>query len=422
MSFTEIVAQSTITGVLPTLAFKGDIVTINGVRLDSVKIVKLNTLSLNNTLFDLVDSTLITFQVPQNLKQGSINISLVNGTITSNVSNISLVGITISSLEYNGTEVDDSVTVNFVRADTILKIYFGNLYIVSNQFRHIGNNQVRFRIPEVNKVGSYPISIEDLYDSSPSVPFSVTGLNVPSISGVNPVSAKSGEFITITGANFLNTNSITFENEVVDSSDFSVIVIKVPFLIQSNVIIKVYTPRGASNNFSFTFNTQSRNVNLVEPQNPKTGNILTISGSNIGNAEAIIIGNDTLRGIMRIDLNKIGILLTNGVKGGLLKLVFSDDVLTTSLNLDIDTITTVSNIYDPENEFKIVLSQDDIYLHGFSANDRVFFFDLAGMTKLQYYVQNNNVNKVNINGWKPGVYILKVETNKGFYSKKIIKK
>lgn len=86
-------------------------------------------------------------------------------------------------------------------------------------------------------------------------PFQGWGATAPSIQGITPEGAASGELVTINGSGFLNASSVSFDT--IEADDFQVIngatiVALVPVDTAGDVPVVVTTPGGTSPAFTYT--------------------------------------------------------------------------------------------------------------------------------------------------------------------------
>lgn len=417
-------SQITISNIEPNPIYTFSKITLTGVGFQNAQKLKINQAVFQSIDFEVFNDNKIVFQLPSNQKNGLNDFSLSNTTFTSNIITKTILGINIVNISDNSLEVDDYVNIEFENSDTVAKVFFGNVQANFEDFIFEDDGSVSVKVPNVNSLGYYPIRIEDLHNTSTQFPFSILGLNKPSITGISKLNLQVGEFITITGKNLENTQSVIFDNTLVNEGtifqfDDENILVEVPNVSPKQTTIIVYTLRGESNGYMATILPIQPSIISTEPSNPKTGIYLTIIGQNIGNAEYAILGNDTLRGIQRIDKNKIAFFLRNSVAGGSLKLFVNGQFINFNNNIFVDTITPVelellepNIVFDNENKkVKVQNLVEDTHIKIYDALGRICWKQTCIL----------NHQEIDLGVFNNGVYLLHVESQNKHKRFKILK-
>ncbi len=115
---------------------------------------------------------------------------------------------------------------------------------------------------------------------------------VPMISAVNPVTAFPGDNITITGINFMNVSSVTFDSSVANFTigDSTKLTVTIPANVKNaNEIITVSAPTGFDT-VSFTVNFAPV-VSSFTPDNGVEGDLITVAGKRFTGATSVKLGD-----------------------------------------------------------------------------------------------------------------------------------
>lgn len=387
----KLYSQPNIISVSPAKIVAGQNTTIIGSQLVNISQVKLNTriVSINTILYNNNDTLVL--QIPNNTVKGLYDLSFKSGTITGNNFPIEIIGPTIKSTNISMAEIDDRIIISTSNVDTVLSVQFGNTKADLLSIRYLnGPNQFSVKIPKVNSIGNYPIFIQTKYDNTEAFPFTISGLNLPSITNISPKTAAKGEKITITGKNFNSITGITFGNTLAKSGSFNIldsntITILIPFLSLGENSIKVYSESGESELFPFQVKPETPQITSFFPQEAKIGNSVTILGTNLQNISAIVIGETTTMGLNFISNGSLSFIVPNKASSSKIKLVSPGGLTESSIALNIDTTTSVrSNIeyYETLSELIQIKLSDPNYIELYlkSEFNSIVIVDFTGRT------------------------------------------
>ncbi len=190
-----------ITSFSPVAGFPGSVVTLTGVGFDLASKVELGSL---NTVFTFVNSTTVTFTVPNNGVTGLIKITTPGGTSTTTSSFVVLGAPSIASFTPANGFVGTSVRVRGSNFAGATQVRLNNTVVT---FTTEGDTVIAFNVPFGATTGAIRVT-NPSGSATSSNSFGVFG--APVINNFTPDTGRAGGIITLNGANFLNVTSVLF--------------------------------------------------------------------------------------------------------------------------------------------------------------------------------------------------------------------
>lgn len=281
-----------------------------------------------NSSFKVINNNLIEAYVPQNTSLGKIKVVSDIFKLSGESINTFVPAPTIKGFTPISGFTGDYVTVSGYGLEGIYNITVNNL--TSPSFSISNNTGITFRVPSGNSYGYVKL-------------FAASGLSTLStdrfypyakITGIVPNSGRTGEYVLISGVNFLPELLYNFGNDRYAIS-FNGGVTGYFSLINNNRILSGLVPYGATSgklsifsqdlneypsSFSFVVRNQPPTINIISPLSGKRGDDVSLFGSNLTNIQSIILtGTNTGTNISSfggsITQNYINFSIPNNISG-----------------------------------------------------------------------------------------------------------
>ena len=282
-SSTFSVGAPTITGTSPTSAVAGSAgfaLTVNGANFASGASVLWGNTALSTTL---VNSTQLMAAVPASLitsvGTATITVSDSAGTSSGTTFPILSAAPVITALSTNSGAVGTTVTIsgsNFGSSQGTSTVTFGGVAATVSSWNP---GALVATVPSGAVTGNVVVTVNGM--NSNGLLFTLT----PSISLLSPAAGGVGTTVTITGANFGSSGTVTFNgtSATVTSWNNSSIVTSVPAgATTGNVVVTVNGI--ASSGSPFTVYPQPT-ISLLKPASGAVGSSVTITGTNFGSLQ-----------------------------------------------------------------------------------------------------------------------------------------
>lgn len=283
--FTWLPPAPLITSFTPTTGISGSIITITGDNFTGVTDVQFGGVTAQ---FNVVNATTIMALLTTGAT-GDVTVTGPGGTVAApGFTFISLVP-TITGISPSSATTGETVTItgtNFVNTSAV---NFGGT--APTTFAIVSNTQIT-AVVGTGTTGNVSITTPH---GTANIPGFTYLLPKPTITGISPASATTGETVTITGTNFDNTTTVNFGGTAATS--FNVVS---PTEITAVVgagntgNISVTTPGGTVNMSGFTYVLPKPTIVGFAPARATKGNTITITGTNFTNASAVSLGGTAL--------------------------------------------------------------------------------------------------------------------------------
>jgi hypothetical protein len=313
--FTYNVVIPTIESFTPT-GIKNSFLTIIGKHFDTVTEVYFD--NEKSTDINIISFTRLTAKVPN--INGTVNISLKNtaGTSQNNLpfSVISLPAISSIIVDSTG----NTLTISGTNLENATSVSFDTNVITTVSLNT--SNSLNVQIPSGN--GSVLLKVTTSAGDSNSLIFTYNPvILIPTIDSINPTSGLKGRFVTITGNNMNTVTNVKFGD--ISSSEISYVSTTelkatVPNVTGSNIVSVKNITGTSQNNPTFTvLSLPTISSILVD----STGNILTITGTNLENFISVSFGKNTVTSVSQNTSNSLNVQIPSGNGSVLLKVTTS---------------------------------------------------------------------------------------------------
>ena len=382
-----VIVAPIITQFTPINAASGATVTITGTGFAGVTAVKFGD-SLARS-FNVVNATTIQAVVGAG---ATGDISVINPGGTATIAGFAFIAApSISNFTPKNAASGDTVTIsgtNFTGATTVK---FGGSAVSSF---NVINATTILAVIGTGATGDVSVSTPGGNATKAGFVF----LAPPTITQFTPTAAKSGEMVTISGANFTNVSAVKFGG--VNANSFTVIsdnLITAVVAGGTSGDITVVTPNGNASLAGFTF-LKTIKIKSFSPDSAKTNDTITIIGDNFSGIIAVTFGGSNAASFTI--LNDTMILATVGAGStGELNLIDSISSVKapgfvylavpkiSSFNPTTAKINEVVTIYG--NDF---LEVNNVLFGGIACNS----FNVISNTKLEALVGNGNSGNVTV--------------------------
>ena len=239
----------------------------------------------------------IVVKVPARARSGSVQVTTSNGTSGTKRLQIESRSPQITSVSPRQVQYNQVVTVtgsNFGSSRGSSTVRVGSVVIPSSALASWTNTRIRFRVP--TNVRSGNVTVRTSAGTSNAIRL---GIISPYLASVSPSRVKSGDRLTLTGANFRSRRGSSYvlfaPNVRPSSGDYvtwspSRIVVKVPARARSGNV-KVVTGDGTSGTKRIVVESASPRITSVSPRQVQYNQVVTVTGSNFGSSR----GSSTVR-------------------------------------------------------------------------------------------------------------------------------
>ena len=240
----------------------------------------------------------IVVKVPARARSGNVQITTSTGTSGTKRLQIESRSPQISSVSPRQVQYNQVVTVtgsNFGSSRGSSTVRIGSVAIPYSSLASWSNTRIRFRVPTNMRSGN--VTVRTSAGTSNAIRL---GIISPYLASVSPSRVKSGDRLTLTGANFRSRRGSSYvlfaPNVRPSSSDYltwspSRIVVKVPARARSGNV-KVVTGDGTSGGKRIVVESASLpRITSVSPRQVQYNQVVTVTGSNFGSSR----GSSTVR-------------------------------------------------------------------------------------------------------------------------------
>jgi len=293
-----------ITGFNPITGTSGDLISIYGNAFSGITGVKLNNLDLKS--FAVANNSTITGQIDSGNTKGLLTVYGQNGTFDE------------SSKEFTPQPILTSVTPTSGLSGIAVEISGLNFFSTNLVETSNGSSQYKIGFGNIQNTGGF--EIVDQYTLTGFVPnsaqsgylyvYSATSINkssvifntvndAPSLINWFPSSGASGDFVSISGANIFNINSVTFSGDTLnpvtdftyDTGNGKYIHFNAPSLNQGLYDIIVSGRDGDGRIIDGFTVLGTGSISGFEPITGAQNSIITISGENLYTFSEVYLNN-----------------------------------------------------------------------------------------------------------------------------------
>jgi hypothetical protein len=311
-----------VTSISPMKGAVNQEVTIKGQYLTGTTIRFTNNLTA--TRVGTGTDTEVVVRVPTGAITGKISISNTAGVTESSSDFQVLLPPTITSFSPAGGPVGTVVTITGTNLNHTPEVRFANNVLATIQ--SVSPTQLVVQVPTGSVTGKISVKTEAVATAILSAAdFTVQGK--PQINSIAPASGTINERVTITGTNFQNVQSVTFDG--VSTSTFisvtaTAIQVRVPAMVSAttnrSINVSVRTSADVSNNQVFSL-LGTPTITKLSPNNNPAGWAFLIEGTNMGSVRKIAVDN------------KVPVIGANGIDlraGNYLTTKVPDDIVVSS--------------------------------------------------------------------------------------------
>ena len=242
-------------------------------------------------------SSRIVVRVPARARSGNVQVTTSNGTSGTKRLQIESRSPQITSVSPRRVQYNQIATVtgsNFGSSRGSSTVRIGSVVIPSSSLASWSNTRIRFRVPTNMRSGS--VTVRTSAGTSNAIRLEITS---PYLASVSPTRIKTGDRLTLTGANFgsrRGSGYVLFAPNVrPSSSDYvtwndSRIVVKVPARARSGDV-KVVTGTGTSGDKRIVVESVAPQISSVSPRQVLYSQVVTVTGINFGSSR----GSSTVR-------------------------------------------------------------------------------------------------------------------------------
>jgi IPT/TIG domain len=290
----------------PTGAFAGTTVSIHGNHFNTTSAVSFGSNPADS--FIIVSDTLIHAVVASG---NSGNITVINIAGSANASGfVYLSPPVISSFTPADAPAGNTVTIYGSYFTNITAVSFGDVPAAS--FAGISDNEIK-AVTGSGSSGSIIVATPLGSDTISGFTF----IQPPHISSFAPLSGGSGDTITITGNNLLNTSAVKLGG--VAAASFTVLsatVIKAVIGSGASGPIKITTPGGTDSLAGFSY-IPPPSINAFLPVAAASGSLITIKGTNLTGTTIVTLGGIAAASFSIINDSSITAIVGNGSSGSI---------------------------------------------------------------------------------------------------------
>ncbi|MDP4580932.1 MAG: IPT/TIG domain-containing protein, partial [Saprospiraceae bacterium] len=267
----------------PTSATKGNTVTISGSNFTGATAVSFGGSAA--TSFTVVSPTNIT-AVVGNGNSGNVSVSNASGTGTLSGFTYINTSTTITSFTPTSGKTGQEVTITGTNLTGATAVSFGGT--AATTFTVVSATSIN---ATVAAGASGVVSVTTASGTGTLAGF--TYLPPPTITSFSPTSAGTGQTVTITGTNFSGTTAVSFGGTA--STSFTVVsATSITAVVAAGTTgaVSVTTSNGNASRAGFTFTaaTSAPTITSFTPTSGKTGQVVTITGTNFTGATAVSFG------------------------------------------------------------------------------------------------------------------------------------
>ncbi|MFN5026249.1 MAG: IPT/TIG domain-containing protein [Bacteroidota bacterium] len=342
---TELAAPPTITVVSPSAASIGAAVTIRGTLFTGASAISFNGVA--QTVYTVVNDTIITTTVPAGATTGPIQITNSFGTGTSAFNFTVIPAPTIASFSPTSGTFGSAVTITGTGFTWATGVRFNGQ---NAAFTVVNNTTINTTVPAGATTGNIRVTngTDSVESSSPYTVFPA-----PTVSSFTPSTGPAGTTVTITGTDFNAVTNVRFNG--VNSS----------FTVNSTTTITATVPAGASTGAITVVNgsgtgTSGTNFTVTLPPtisgfSPSSGGVgstVVITGSNFTGATAVSFNGTAAASYTVNSSSQITAVVATGTTTGNIIVVTPSGAdtsvtpYTVIADLVVSTAATVSGTYN----------------------------------------------------------------------------
>ena len=281
-------AAPTITSFSPGSGIVGATITINGSDFDAgAVVVKFGTGTATDVT--VVNATQISAKVPADATTGKITVQTASGSVLS-ASTFTVIGIpTITSISPTSGVIGTEVTITGTNFINVSAVKIGAVSIPAGSYTVISAAQVKATVPAGAVTGKMSVTTPAGTATSAT---DFTVLFPPTITSFSPTSGAAAINVIITGTNFANITSVSFNDVEVGAGNFTVnsptqITAKVPSNATSGKV-KVANAEGTATSTDNFYVTPF--ISNITPSSGSPGTPITITGTNLDAANVSFSG------------------------------------------------------------------------------------------------------------------------------------
>ena len=288
--------------VSPSRVKPGDRLTLTGANFRSTRwsgyvLFTPNVRPASSDYVSWSDSRIVV-RVPAGAQSGDVKVVAI-GALSSGTKRIVVESASprITSVSPRQVQYNQVVTVtgtNFGSSRGSSTVRVGSIAIPASSLASWSNTIIRFRVPTNMRSGS--VTVRTSAGTSNAIRL---GIISPYLASVSPSRVKSGDRLTLTGANFRSRRGSSYvlfaPNVRPSSGDYATwspsrIVVKVPARARSGDV-KVFTGDGTSGTKRIVVESASPRITSVSPRQVQYNQVVTVTGANFGSSR----GSSTVR-------------------------------------------------------------------------------------------------------------------------------
>ena len=267
----------------PTSGLRGTTVTITGQNLSGGTV----TIGEVTVVPSFADDTTITFNVPQAANSGLQKVSVVTAGGTSDANFLVLDAPAINSITPQSAVRGVSVTLAGMYLSSPTLTVDGNAVVPTNATA----TSITFVVPAAAKSGIVTVSVTTAGGSASTM---LNVLDQPQVMMMNPTQGVRGTSVSLSGQYLSNATVTVGGIAVVPSVNTDMaITFNVPMGVASGGQMVVVTTNGGSANRLFTV-LDAPVINTIDPSSGLRGTTVTLTGSNLANANVSFNGMSIL--------------------------------------------------------------------------------------------------------------------------------
>lgn len=231
----------------------------------------------------------LTVTVPEQAKEGNIQLVAFSGVKVDVSSNLALVGPAITAIAPNPAKNTGKLTITGTNLDLVTEVVFTDN--VKGEIITQSASSLEITVPATAKEGTVKLNTH----SGKTAESAALGLVKPSFTSIAPLSLVAGNEITITGTNLDLVTRVFFGGGLpveVQPTSATTLVVAVPMAATSGKVT-LTTANGTAVESAEVLNVEAANkpvVSAVEPAAIKPGGKLILTGSKLHLVEAIYFG------------------------------------------------------------------------------------------------------------------------------------
>ena len=292
----------------PTSATKGNTVTITGSNFNGISSVSFGGTAA--TSFTVVSSTSLTAIVGNG---NSGNVSVTNSAGTGTLSGFTYINTSPAITSFTPTSGKTGQVVNITGTNFTgaTAVSFGGT--AATTFTVVSATSIN---ATVAAGASGVVSVTTASGTGTLAGF--TYLPPPTITSFSPTSAGTGQTVTITGTNFTGATAVSFGGTAATSfTVVSATSITAVVAAGTTGAVSVTTSNGIASRAGFTFTaaTPAPAITSFTPTSGKTGQVVTITGTNFTGATAVSFGGTAATAFTVVSATSINATVAAGTSG-----------------------------------------------------------------------------------------------------------